>query len=77
MRKAVGTAMPSAANASAAAAAISGGGQPLSPATRSYFEPRFGADLSGVRVHTEARAARAARGIDAWLMDSSSLPAPV
>lgn len=65
MRKAVGPAMPSAANAAAAAAAISGGGQPLSPATRSYFEPRFGADLSGVRVHTEARAARAARGIGA------------
>jgi hypothetical protein len=29
-----------------------GGGQPLSPSLRSFFEPRFGADFGGVRVHT-------------------------
>ena len=29
-------------------------GQPLSPATRAFMEPRFGHDFSGVRVHTHA-----------------------
>ena len=29
-----------------------GGGQPLPSALRSFFEPRFGRDFSGVRVHT-------------------------
>ncbi len=33
-----------------------GGGQPLSDSTRAFFEPRFGADFSGVRVHTDAEA---------------------
>jgi len=28
-----------------------GGGQPLPPGTREFMEPRFGADLGGVRVH--------------------------
>jgi hypothetical protein len=32
-------------------------GQPLDPATRTFFEPRFGHDFSQVRVHTNARAA--------------------
>jgi len=32
--------------------ALRGGGQPLPEATRRFFEPRFGADFSGVRVHT-------------------------
>jgi hypothetical protein len=40
-------------------------GQPLDPATRSYFEPRFGADFSGVRVRTDARAAESARAANA------------
>ncbi|HVQ07035.1 MAG TPA: DUF4157 domain-containing protein [Allosphingosinicella sp.] len=31
-------------------------GAPLSPATRAYFEPRFGQDLSHVRVHADANA---------------------
>ena len=30
-----------------------GGGSPLSNHVRSYMEPRFGADFSGVRVHTD------------------------
>lgn len=38
----------------------SGGGRPLSGATRAFMEPRFGADFSGVRVHEGPAAARAA-----------------
>lgn len=33
-----------------------GGGSPLNPATRLFFEPRFGADFGAVRVHTGAEA---------------------
>lgn len=48
-----------------AADAVSSGGNPLSPADRSFFEPRFGRDLSHVRLHTDASAARAAADIGA------------
>ncbi|MBE2266815.1 MAG: DUF4157 domain-containing protein [Anaerolinea sp.] len=41
------------------------GGRPLDPAARGYFEPRFGADFSHVRVHDDAEAARAADSINA------------
>ncbi len=41
------------------------GGRPLSPALRSFFEPRFGRDFSAVRLHTGAEAARAASAINA------------
>jgi GH24 family phage-related lysozyme (muramidase) len=44
---------------------LKGGGQPLDPATRAFFEPRFGQDFGGVRVHTDGRAAEVARGVDA------------
>src|SRR5262249_58662329 len=40
-------------------------GQPLDAATRAYFEPRFGQDLSSVRVHATARAAESAKAVDA------------
>jgi uncharacterized protein DUF4157 len=40
-------------------------GQPLDPATRDFFEPRFGYDFSGVRVHTDSEAAEAARTVHA------------
>src|SRR5690606_2435378 len=40
-------------------------GEPLDPVTRSYFEPRFGLQLSGVRLHTDARANAAARAVAA------------
>jgi hypothetical protein len=40
-------------------------GQPLDPATRAYFEPRFGHDFSQVRVHTDARAAESAHAVNA------------
>jgi hypothetical protein len=35
--------------------ALKGGGQPLSSSARSFFEPRFGYDFGGVRVHRDAR----------------------
>jgi hypothetical protein len=40
-------------------------GQPLDAATRAFFEPRFGYDFSGVRVHSDVRAAESARAVDA------------
>ncbi len=40
-------------------------GQPLDRQTRDFFEPRFGADFSGVRVHTDGRAAESARAVSA------------
>ena len=40
-------------------------GQPLDPATRAFFEPRFGQDFSRVRVHTDARAADSAKAVNA------------
>jgi hypothetical protein len=40
-------------------------GQPLDAATRAFMEPRFGHDFSGVRVHTDARAAESASAVGA------------
>ncbi|HLZ34839.1 MAG TPA: DUF4157 domain-containing protein [Nitrospira sp.] len=40
-------------------------GQPLDPATRAFFEPRFGHDFSQVRVHIDAKAAESARAVNA------------
>ncbi len=40
-------------------------GQPLDAATRSFMEPRFGQDFSGVRVHTDGKAAESARVVNA------------
>jgi len=44
---------------------LRGGGQPLSPSLRNFFEPRFGHDFSRVRVHTDAEAAQAAQAVNA------------
>lgn len=44
---------------------MQGGGNPLNANARSFFEPRFGYDFSRVRVHTDTRAADAARSINA------------
>lgn len=44
---------------------ILGNGQPLSKETRAFFEPRFGRDFSGVRVHTDYRANQLTRSINA------------
>jgi hypothetical protein len=40
-------------------------GQPLDRGTRAFFEPRFGQDLSNVRVHTDSRAAESANAVQA------------
>jgi hypothetical protein len=45
--------------------AIRDRGQPLPESTRAFFEPRFGFDLSRVRVHTNQNAAEISRAIHA------------
>jgi hypothetical protein len=40
-------------------------GRPLDVATRAFMEPRFGRDLSQVRVHTDSQAAQSASAINA------------
>ena len=45
--------------------AIKGGGQPLAESERAYFDPRFGADFSQVRLHTDSQAAESARAVNA------------
>lgn len=40
-------------------------GRPLDASARSFMEPRFGHDFSGVRVHTDGRAAESARSVNA------------
>jgi Domain of unknown function (DUF4157) len=49
-----------AAPAAGAAPALNSPGEPLGAALRSFFEPRLGADLSGVRIHRDDEAARSA-----------------
>ena len=44
---------------------LQSGGRPLSGSERSFFEPRFGADFSNVRVHNDTRAANVARSVNA------------
>ena len=40
-------------------------GQPLDAATRLFMEPRIHADLSGVRIHTDGKAAESAEAVGA------------
>jgi hypothetical protein len=40
-------------------------GQPLPDSTRTFFEPKLGADLSSVRIHTDAIAAKSAEAVHA------------
>jgi Domain of unknown function (DUF4157) len=40
-------------------------GQPLDASARAYFEPLFGHDLSGVRIHTGEQAAKSAQAAQA------------
>jgi hypothetical protein len=40
-------------------------GEPLEPATRAYFEPRFGRDFGDVRIHADSAAADSAWSIGA------------
>ena len=44
---------------------LKGGGQQLPKSVRSFFESRFGYDFSGVRVHTDSRAAETAKAVSA------------
>ncbi len=44
---------------------LKGGGSPLSTDVRAYMEPRFGADFSAVRVHTDGQAAQLNRQLSA------------
>lgn len=44
---------------------LRGTGEPLSEATRAFFEPRFGHDFSCVRVHADGQAAEAASRVNA------------
>jgi hypothetical protein len=44
---------------------LRGGGRPLGGTERAFFEPRFGHDFGGVRVHTGAAASSAAEAIRA------------
>lgn len=46
-------------------AARRGHGQPLTPGTRAFMEPRFGADFGGVRVHTDGEAAQMSADLNA------------
>jgi hypothetical protein len=45
--------------------ALGSPGQPLDEASRAYFEPRFGHDFSGVRVHSGEPAAQSAKDVRA------------
>ena len=40
-------------------------GRPLDPPTRAFFEPRFGVDLSAVRIHTDTAASESVRAVNA------------
>jgi len=51
--------------AAASVATATSGGQSLSAASRTYFEPRFGRDFGHVRIHSGAAAARSAAALDA------------
>ena len=44
---------------------LKSGGQPLSIETRNFFEPRFGSDFSGVRIHADSNANQLARSLNA------------
>jgi hypothetical protein len=45
--------------------ALNSEGRPLDDGTRAFFEPRFGRDLSDVRIHTGHDASRSARALGA------------
>jgi outer membrane protein OmpA-like peptidoglycan-associated protein len=44
---------------------LRGGGQPLPESVRAYFEPRFGYDFGGVRLHTDEQVSETAKSINA------------
>ncbi len=64
-RAAEGAGAGSAAQTAQASEAVASGGAPLPADLRQYFEPRFGARLDDVRLHTGSAEGRAAQGINA------------
>lgn len=58
-------AKPAAESVESAVAAVSATGNPLPDSARRFFETRLGQDFSAVRVHTDGRAAEAARALSA------------
>jgi hypothetical protein len=64
-RKESGVAPTTRNGAEAAVAAVADGGMPLTGNQLAYFEPRFGRDLSRVRIHLHPRAHEAANAIQA------------
>jgi hypothetical protein len=46
-------------------AALRGGGQPMPPSERAFFEPRFGHSFADIRIHTDHAAGESARAIGA------------
>ena len=65
-RKEAGTAQTVPAEAPASVhEVLSSPGQPLDASTRAYFEPRFGRDLSGVRIHSGTLATASAQEVNA------------
>ncbi|CAN91726.1 hypothetical protein sce1568 [Sorangium cellulosum So ce56] len=55
-----------------AAARVTGSGQPLTNEQRAFFEPRFAADFSRVRIHTDLSADAAARRVGAYAFTRGS-----
>jgi hypothetical protein len=64
-RQNVGAASPDGDAASVVRPVLDSPGQPLDSTSRAFFESRLGYDFSGVRIHTDARAAESARSLDA------------
>jgi hypothetical protein len=60
-----GSVLPRGGSADASLVGNLGPGQPLEPAERAFFEPRFGVDFSAVRIHMGPQAQAAARALDA------------
>jgi hypothetical protein len=64
-RKETGASTPSSAGAENYISSMSGNGTKMSSDERSFFEPKFGNDLSNVRIHTNAQANESAKSINA------------
>ncbi len=58
-------ALPAGSNLESRLSSSQGGGSPLPNDVRSFMEPRFGADFSGVRVHTGSDAVQMNRDLNA------------
>lgn len=51
---------------------LNGSGSPLPPSAKQFFEPRFGNDFSGVRIHNNAVATKSASSINALAYTSGN-----